>query len=441
MLAVAMDCLPPTFTLLLAIAGCQGWAEDSDDGPFCDRGSLCSGGLTITADRVRAMPKSVALGHDPSFIEVGDLADTGVPQIYVGTRQTVIRLDGDGWTEATEMWFQPDDGVAIQPLVTDLTGDGAEDFVIGLPGSDDGAGQVVIFPGPVTGPVSWDTPNIQVKGSEHISAGHDLAAEDLNGDGLQDLVARGDDVAWVKFGPVLDTEPFGVAGDSTWNAQGDAKTYGVSASGDLSGDGVPDLAIAVSPTDADFCGFEEYFDLGWELRVVPGPLGHGIFEIDAAEIHFTPPAEASGIYPPTVGDFDGDGTSDLLYEGVDMSLHGLWWVVNVIYAGPLASNADPTARFATDGDPVATGDFDGDGVMDLFQLNSTGVIAGPLEAQSASYNGDCTLHMSERWVSRTSDLTEDIAWVGQLDDDGLADVVVAGLKSSNGWAWVVLSGG
>lgn len=61
--------------------------------------------------------------------------------------------------------------------------------------------------------------------------------------------------------------------------------------------------------------------------------------------------------------------------------------------------------------------------------------AGPV-----NFNGDCTLHMAERWGRRGAPSLAS-CWVGELDGDGLADVVLAGKTGAGSLAWVVLSGG
>ncbi len=48
--------------------------------------------------------------------------------------------------------------------------------------------------------------------------------------------------------------------------------------------------------------------------------------------------------------------------------------------------------------------------------------------------------MAERWGRRGAPSLAS-CWVGELDGDGLADVVLAGKTGAGSLAWVVLSGG
>ena len=124
--------------------------------------------------------------------------------------------------------------------------------------------------------------------------------------------------------------------------------------------------------------------------------------------------------------------------GVDQQRPGMWWPVIALYRGPLDEHSEPSARFAALGDPVGTADFDGDGVLDLFQVGTPGVMAGPLEELPVSFGTACELQLLERWGDDHLNHLGDEGWVGELDGDGVPDAVVT--KSSGGDdAWVLLS--
>ncbi len=101
----------------------------------------CAGGVDLMWAGERTLPEPTTVPHGPVTFASGDLAGTGTNQLFVGTNSGATRLDGDGWRRAADIWTQPDDGRYVVPRIADLTGDGASDLILGLPGSDDGAGQ------------------------------------------------------------------------------------------------------------------------------------------------------------------------------------------------------------------------------------------------------------------------------------------------------------
>jgi hypothetical protein len=149
------------------------------------------------------------------------------------------------------------------------------------------------------------------------------------------------------------------------------------------------------------------------------------------------PTEAEVFFGPKIGDWDGDGISDLMYMGVDQVRPAMWWPVIALYRGPLSELSEPSARFAALGDPVGTADFDGDGVLDLFQVGTPGVVAGPLEELPVSFGVGCELHLLERYGDDHLNHLGDEGWVGELDGDGQPDVVFT--KQGGPSAWVLLS--
>ncbi len=140
--------------MLMGCAGCSGVAGDTGfvSVDTCDEEALCSTDeVVVTAEAVRSDMVVVDVPRGASWLAVGDAMAVGTKQIYVGTNQTVTRVSGADWADVTDIWTQAEDGTRPVPLVADVTGDGVDDLVVGLPGGDGGAGQVLVRPGPVDG--------------------------------------------------------------------------------------------------------------------------------------------------------------------------------------------------------------------------------------------------------------------------------------------------
>ena len=391
----------------------------------------CTGGVELGWAGERTLPEPTTVPHGPVAFGSGDLAGSGTDQLFVGTNSSATRLDGDGWRRSTDIWTQPDDGSYVLPRIADLTGDGADDLILGLPGSDDGAGQVVIFPGPVREPVSWDHEPLELKGSSR--AGASVSALDVDADGALDLVASDAGGRWVRFGPVVEGLPFGDPRDARLESTETAPMGSLSLHTDVTGDGVIDVVMEVHAGLGNACDASRP-----QLRVLPGPLAAGTWHPEHATIYLEPP-EAWTWDLLQVTDVNADGHADVLVWG---NLHEgsqhVW-----VYPGPVSHGDAPAWRFASFGTPGPVADFDGDGHADMLerdvtlwdflqepdtgalrQLAVAGVLAGPLDSQPEAYP-DCRHTLREVWLQESASSLNEAFWWGDLDGDGRTDAAFA----------------
>ncbi len=423
---------PPVHAFLALLAACEpGDPPDSEAadrcGPVLQADYDCED-VTSVATIERTMPAGIPVTDVPVGLAVGDLAGSGTPQLYVGTNTTLTRLDGEGWATVTDLWVHASGKVV--PLLADLTADGITDLVLGLPQSDDGAGQVLLFPGPVTGPLDWDSPHVELQG-EHGEGGV-LHAADLDGDGILDLAVGSS----VVFGPVLEDRLLGGGADVVF----DKVHLGV---GDVTGDGVADLLFVGEDPDVA-C------ETAWRDQplVVPGPLAAGQHDTWESALRLGLPAKLvlHPYFPATLADADGDGGADVVAFAVDLDYTVALWPMALVWPGPVAHGVAPRRRLG--GAWCPTGDIDGDGMADALggepgddAAPASLVYLGPLVDRPGVDPATCTVAADERWLSAAIQESTD-PWVGELDGDGRPDVVSA-VRSVDGedLVYVVLGAG
>jgi hypothetical protein len=351
-----------------------------------------------------AVQKTFAVGNAAYSAVVGDLNGDGRPDLVLAnyTDNTVSVLINTTAAGSSTPSFAARQTFAV-PLpaavaVADINGDGRPDLVI----SDGIAEKVTVLlnmtPGG-SGTVSFAAPQTFAVGSP---AG-DVAVGDFNGDGRPDLavIDSGDNTVSV----LLNTTPAG-AGTATFAAQ---QTFAAGSSPDtlavtdFSGDGRPDVVIANSggadtvsvllnttpagattpsfaplrtfaasdPSDVtvgDFNG-DGRPDLAF---AVSGSNAVGVLmnktPAGAATLSFSSQQTfAVGSVPLalTVGDFNGDGRPDLgsvNYQGNSVSV-----LLNTTSAGAMSPAFAAQQTFAVGSFPrvAVTGDFNGDGRTDL----------------------------------------------------------------------------
>lgn len=234
--------------------------------------------------------------------------------------------------------------------------------------------------------------------------------------------------------------------------------------GDVDGDGLVDLVVRFGDRESAPYSFD------W-----PGQIVLGSQLIDGLALNLgLAPIELTGFTQTSLydrvqfaGDFDGDGRDDLIFAGLDAYGTGVVWLVSgaslagggsfdiSAIAAVEVSGFVPGDQFGFD---VASGDFDGDGTIDLavaapghdFAGDDTGTVFVFLSVSLAS--GDLTSADADLTLYGVDPNTAPFgngngygiqtSPGGDIDGDGSEDLlVVAGDYGANGEAYVFLGAG
>lgn len=164
--------------------------------------------------------------------------------------QPLAQQPGGQWSEAVIASSRSSDGIGITEWVGDVNQDGHWDLLIGSPNFDLGHplnfGRVSLVSG-LDASILWEETALQIP--ENAAIGIKVSkAGDVDGDGIPDFAFRVGEVSFpfgvyvrVVSGRTFATlyRIYGTAG-----ASADFSFHGLEGGTDLSGDGVPDFAIA-----------------------------------------------------------------------------------------------------------------------------------------------------------------------------------------------------
>lgn len=302
----------------------------------------------------------------------------------------------------------------------------------------------------------WTSPNLRDFGGYSLAGGRDL-----DGDGAGDMLvgAIGESTQGPGAGAVyLLAEP-GIGGAHLLTEArttlfgetlGDFAGSSVAFPGDVDGDGAADLLVGASSNDALGIG-------GGRAYLLRGPIPVGAVLLADADTAISG-AGSSAIAPPHgapaggdgvgaaldgIGDFDGDGLDDLAIGANGSDRGGVDAGALAIYLGPVAAgrltldHADQLylgdADYQYAGDSVAAaGDLDGDGLADVLVggntqgPGTTWILPGPGVPGSSPLDAVPTALVGETDLDYAGAYT---ARGGDLDGDGWPDVVVGAYAS------------
>eukprot|EP00727_Mastigamoeba_balamuthi_P013420 m51a1_g8700 hypothetical protein (1354) ;mRNA; r:83730-87949 len=405
---------------------------------------------------------SVSGGFDADGDSVGDvlLATTVISMftrsyIIAGKRGARTRVyETIGEDAMVTLWDRNSATAAVVASAGDINADGHADLAVALSRERERADVVVLL-----GPTNASTVTLQtIDGTTNFALEAATveetdctvaAAGDFNGDGLSDLfvlsphaggyeyetMERVDDMGrlYVLYGSASTRWPsFSVSLESIHSGLSIAQTIGLRVAttvqkagfgsfaqgiGDSDGDAVPDILISAPKVLPKASGM-----LPGEHLVVSGHSGHWINSIDEQEsrdIQETVQFTVCG----GVGDFDGDGFSDIAVMKTSSSY-------SIRYGPALSSTRSVSVVAMTC--PVGVGDVNGDGADDIairstykdFQVVFGGFGGSSIDADTSNSSSTGFYFGTAYAVARAGDVNcdgrDDIA---VLDSDGVLWVV------------------
>jgi chitobiase/beta-hexosaminidase-like protein/VCBS repeat protein/FG-GAP repeat protein len=393
--------------------------------------------------------RAFGTGSVPQSVVVGDFNGDGVPDLAVANLRSntasVLFGNGDGTVDVA-----PAAGAGNSPAsvaVGDFNGDGMADLAVANYGSStvsvllgDGHG----FFQPARDFAAGSSPFFVAAADFNHDGVLDLAVADYGANAVAVLLGNGDGTFQPPVTYATDTNPTFVA------------------VGDVNGDGVPDLAVANSNSstvsvllgngDGTFQPARQLFSGYGPSSIAVGDfnadgrldlaatayysgkivlfLGNGDGTFQSPQAFTVDSPTGSGPWYVVTGDFDGDGRLDLA-------------VANYQQAGPpggvvstvsvLLGNGDGTFRapqsYGVGGGPVAIalGDFNHDGIPDLAVANHGSNYNSILSVSVLRGNGDGTFQAAQTFGAGSG---PNSVTVGDFNRDGVDDLVAANFGSS-----------
>ncbi len=309
--------------------------------------------------------------------------------------------------------------------VGDLTGDGVREVAIGAPGNDIGGaerGRIYVYNG-ATGLLAFPAIAGAVNGGR---LGHAVGyVSDVNGDGKRDILGGAPSAGQGRIGIYSGADGLLIR-TIVGEASGDMFGWAVRGFGDLNGDGIGDVLVGAPGND-----------------VAGAQAGRGYVYSGAAgsqrlcALNGVDANDSFGGSLDVVGDVNHDGTPDFVVAAETAAAGGgAGTGFAYVYSGaacllppsqpPPLHVLEPVGvsaafgQFFVDGE----GDVDGDGTPDIyvsdFNVNKAYVFSGATGGVVATYSGDGNGGFG---IGRI---------VGDVDDDGWADLILGAWFSSAG---------
>ncbi len=378
------------------------------------------------ADVVAGAPLYDGFSFPCPIFQTCPVPDAGLANIYLGGGGGLAFTPSLSINGANQLGSQFGYSVAN---AGDVNGDGYGDVIVGAPyynaaaGADEG--RVFLYLGSAAG-LSSSPSWIKSGGQVNAHFGIDVAgAGDVNGDGFSDVIIGADGfgatgAAFVYLGrPTNPSFPQGLSDTPIRTLVGlqAGSSFGltVATAGDLNRDGFADVVVG-APT---------YFDdpeFGLQIGMVNvyhgasgGPLATATFNIYGP--YSTPGAvNRFGNGVAGAGDVNGDGYGDLIvgdqwFEGPAGFAQGSAYVFHGSPSGITSSIANRTFQDCPTGfcdfgrDVAGAGDLNGDGISDV-------LIAAYGYTEGASREGGVFVHLGNEGRGRSMELLQSLGFSG-----------------------------
>ncbi len=352
---------PGDYSLTATVVGYGGSAPPTGSVSFLDTsfGNTLLGTASLgqsTAGRGWLVTQTPALSNAPASEVAGDFNGDGIPDLallwssnpYSEGPFSVTIFFGKGDGTFTSGPTVQATGVQSYPKMIggDFNGDGKTDLAVL---SYDGSSISYITTLLGNGDGTFGTPQTGQAYNQGSVGGDvilgNMVAADFNGDGKMDLAIVGD---YVNSGGVTILRG---NGDGTFTAAGPnldpSADFGVIATGDFNGDGIPDLVVT------------NYFTFGGSPTIFLGK-GDGTFTATAMSLTLD--------YFPTsivVGDFNGDGILDLAFSDLNGVEIALGYGDGTFKETPASPIQVPSELYS-----LTAGDFNQDGKLDLAGIDN-----------------------------------------------------------------------
>lgn len=387
------------YSLTATVLGASNSVLPSGSVSFIDNGNQFSLGAAALGSATTALSLaaggSAATGIDPDFVAAADFNGDGKLDLAVandpalvaqtGSGVTILLGNGDGTFTAAPSFY---DGSVYGLAVADFNNDGKPDLAI-----SSGTSSITILLGNGDGTFTpaWAAPT--GAGPTAITVGDfnrdgnaDLAVANNGGDTIAILLGNGD-------GTFTAGTPISLAANASYIAVAD-----------FNEDGKADLAVATVSNEAQvFLGNGDGTFTGGVSLSLSGTVDS---------------APGDGI---AVGDFNGDGNTDLAIESLGMVGSTPAVLVDVFLGKGDGTFTSFTAEMAVGGQTnaysIAAADFNGDGKTDL-------LLSDDQEVGIFLSNGDGTFTASATAPGATSSPNWNSVAIGDFNGDGNPDVAV-----------------
>ncbi|HIA38333.1 MAG TPA: hypothetical protein EYN86_02315 [Planctomycetes bacterium] len=423
-----------SFTISFLLAACGSSDSSGSSGPGGTPGPVATNLWRLVGDTGYAFinPEAFTSNLDLSGDGIDDVL-LGLPYAeilgipYVGRIMAVSGATGDVLWELNgiEAWQNFGGNFFV---TEDINGDGISEIIAASPWLDDGlltaSGRMACFSGK-DGALLWE--NKGTMDNEKMGRYLDRAV-DFNGDGMSDFLSRSPRSSVTNFNEGRVGAVSGSDGSILWSAAGDngADYLGDEyvITDDMNGDGVPDVAVSAPSSDAAFPD-------GGYILLLSGMDGSQIWRKDGAN-----DKNALGNDLTLVGDVNGDGFGDLLTSS-DFSSNN-----NSTSNGTIAVHSGLTGDqiWRVDGEQnnhrighntLLVGDIDDDNINDIYSISPEADAVGQFGLSEQA--GDITLYSGadgiEIW-SEEGDIWEEylgmaFTTISDVNGDGYEDCVTA----------------